>query len=198
MVMSENFRSVIDRLEVKYYVDMKDAYYKGFTEGYAKAKDDAGKSKKFDKFESFGRGYKAGMEDMKNREYEQVTDGVFPKPCDGPLFDDWGAGDYMEKIREEFDELVDAFQKWRKKPSPETVEQLYLESTDTIVAVTGLMEKAGCNKRMRANYMRRVNYSNSQRDGGKRFKDNADYVTPEEKQEIRREIYEDMGEYDET
>ena len=193
MVMSENFRSVIDRLEVKYYVDMKDAYHKGFTEGYAKAEDDAGKSKKFDKFESFGRGYKAGMGDMKNHEYGKAADHVLPKPCDGPLYDDWGAGDYIEKAREEFDELIDAFQKWRKKPSQETLTHLCLESTDIIVAITGLLEKIGCNKRMRANYMRQVNWSNAQRDGGKRFKDNDEYITPEEKRELDREHYKDMA-----
>ena len=68
-----------------------------------------------------------------------------------------------------------------------------MESTDIIVAITGLLEKIGCNKRMRANYMRQVNWSNAQRDGGKRFKDNDEYITPEEKRELDREHYKDMG-----
>lgn len=191
--MSECFDSIMDKLGAKYEAEMQDAYRKGFTDGCAKAMHDSEKDKKFGEFEAFGRGYSSGLHDAK-----QKHDYVLPHPCDGPLYKDWGAGDYIEKVREEFDEFMEAFREWRKHPSPDTWREVCEESTDMIIAAVGVQDKIGCNKRMRANFMRQKNYSNAQRDGGKRFKDNVAYVTPEEKQEIRREIYEDMGEYDET
>lgn len=110
---------------------------------------------------------------------------VLPHPCNGEMYKDCGPFDFLCKIAEEYNEVVQASLEYKKeykaKYYPADDESsfcrikdaethLAMECTDLIVAVTSYMEKLGFDEKARQQYMRQVNWSNSQRDGGKRFK----------------------------
>ena len=101
---------------------------------------------------------------------------VLPHPCDGELYKDCGTFDYLCKIAEEYNEVMQASLQYNNalarglKSAVIEKRRLMLECTDLIVAVTSYMDKLGCVEKARQQYMKQVNWSNSQRDGGRRFK----------------------------
>lgn len=125
---------------------------------------------------------------------------VLPHPCDGEMYKDCGTFDFLCKIAEEYNEVMQASLEINNTEISNTnypvqmkkaERHLMLECTDLIVAVTSYMDKLGCDEKARQQYMRQVNWSNSQRDGGKRFKDNPWHYTEEEQREIQEEIERD-------
>lgn len=50
-------------------------------------------------------GYQKGVSDGYRRGKAAV---ILPHPCDGPLYDDWIWPQYLDKMREEFEEVVEA------------------------------------------------------------------------------------------
>lgn len=114
-----------------------------------------------------------------------------PHPCDGELYKKWTAWHYFGKVTEELQEAAEAFVTYWFDKSDYNYDHLLLECTDVIVAMTGFMDKLGCDACSRANYIHRINWSNAQRDEGKRFKDNPWYLTEEERHTIEEEIDED-------
>ena len=138
----------------------------------------------------FEDGYKAGRASV-----------VLPHPCDGELYKDWLLVEYIAKVLEEANEVVDAYIDLIKDPkNPERIKHLADECTDVQVAATGVMHKLGYGEEERQRVMKEINESNAKRDGGKRFKsetvdknfkegDKAKIIIPES--EIRR--YEKEG-----
>ena len=98
-----------------------------------------------------------------------ASDPVLPRPCNGPLYDDWCFADYTSKMREEVAEIEDAFRHIDYRDGA-TIDHLFLECTDLITVVTSAMDAAKCDEHMRQEYQRRVNDSNAKRDGGRRVK----------------------------
>jgi hypothetical protein len=78
---------------------------------------------------------------------------------EGPKLD-WGRVD-----------LTGLSDRWPKGEdgTPEALDHAACELTDIIVAATGVLDKMGVNEAMRRSYVRRINASNCQRDGGHRF-----------------------------
>ena len=101
---------------------------------------------------------------------------VLPHPCDGELYKDCGTFDYLCKIAEEYNEVMQASLQYNNalarglKSAVIEKRHLMLECTDLIVAVTSYMDKLGCVEKARQQYMKQVNQSNAKRDGGRRFK----------------------------
>lgn len=108
----------------------------------------------------FEDGYKAGRASV-----------VLPHPCDGELYKDWLLVEYIAKVLEEANEVVDAYIDLIKDPkNPERIKHLADECTDVQVAATGVMHKLGYGEEERQRVMKEINESNAKRDGGKRFK----------------------------
>lgn len=108
----------------------------------------------------FEYGYKAGRASV-----------VLPHPCDGELYKDWLLVEYIAKVLEEANEVVDAYIDLIKDPkNPERIKHLADECTDVQVAATGVMHKLGYGEEERQRIMKEINESNAKRDGGKRFK----------------------------
>lgn len=108
----------------------------------------------------FEDGYKAGRASV-----------VLPHPCDGELYKDWLLVEYIAKVLEEANEVVDAYIDLVKDPkNPERIKHLADECTDVQVAATGVMHKLGYGEEERQHVMKEINESNATRDGGKRFK----------------------------
>lgn len=108
----------------------------------------------------FEDGYKAGRASV-----------VLPHPCDGELYKDWLLVEYIAKVLEEANEVVDAYIDLIKDPkNPERIKHLADECTDVQVAATGVMHKLGYGEDERQRVMEEINKSNARRDGGKRFK----------------------------
>ena len=105
---------------------------------------------------------------MKQIENDEATV-VLPRPCNGPLYDDWCFADYTSKMREEVAEIEDAFRHIDYRDGA-TIDHLFLECTDLITVVTSAMDAAKCDEHMRQEYQRRVNDSNAVRDGGQRIR----------------------------
>ena len=98
-----------------------------------------------------------------------ASDPVLPRPCNGPLYDDWCFADYTSKMREEVAEIEDAFRHIDYRDGA-TIDHLFLECTDLITVVTSAMESAGCGEKQRQVYQEMVNDSNAVRDGGRRVR----------------------------
>lgn len=102
---------------------------------------------------------------------------VLPHPCDGPLYEKWTDDDYLMKVVEEVNEMVEAHGDLKRAKSSDSIvdckDHLYQECTDVITAVTGFMDKLGCDEDHRQMYQKLINHSNSVRDGGRRFKQNG-------------------------
>lgn len=104
-------------------------------------------------------GYKAGRASV-----------VLPHPCDGELYKDWLLVEYIAKVLEEANEVVDAYIDLIKDPkNPEQIKHLADECTDVQIAATGVMHKLGYGEEERQRVMKEINESNAKRDGGKRF-----------------------------
>ena len=73
----------------------------------------------------------------------------------------------MNKVYEEVDELEREI--WMNKDG-RNLKRVCLEATDAITALTTLLDRIGCDERMRQEYQRRVNDSNAVRDGGRRVR----------------------------
>lgn len=95
---------------------------------------------------------------------------AIPKPCNGELYKDWTIEDYTKKVDEEHAEMVEAFVMWRATREEADRHKFLRECTDTIVAITSLMDKAGANIHERQKVLCEVNKSNEVRDGGRRIK----------------------------
>lgn len=116
-------------------------------------------------------GYKAIFEDGYRAGRASV---VLPHPCDGELYKDWLLVEYIAKVLEEANEVVDAYIDLIKDPkNPERIKHLADECTDVQVAATGVMHKLGYGEEERQRVMKEINKSNAKRDGGKRFKSEA-------------------------
>ena len=98
-----------------------------------------------------------------------ASDPVLPRPCNGPLYDDWCFADYTSKMREEVAEIEDAFRHIDYRDGA-TIDHLFLECTDLITVVTSAMESVGCSENQRQVYQGMVNHSNAVRDGGRRVR----------------------------
>lgn len=113
----------------------------------------------------FDDGYKAGRASV-----------VLPHPCDGELYKSWTDDDYLMKVMEEVNEVVEAHTDLKNAKSSEIADckdHLFRECTDAITAVTGFMHKLGCDEKHRQIYQKLINHSNSVRDNGRRFKQNG-------------------------
>ena len=125
---------------------------------------------------------------------------VFPRPCDGALYDCWTLEKWMLKVCEECGEAITAakhFQKASKllmdakrmlkkdehaQPITDTMQvgvtaardELCSELTDVITAATSVLEYIGCDLDERQRYQRKINESNAKRDGGRRFRKDDD------------------------
>lgn len=111
----------------------------------------------------FEDGYKAGRASV-----------VLPHPCDGELYKDWLLVEYIAKVLEEANEVVDAYIDLIKDPkNPDRIKHLADECTDVQVAATGVMHKLGYGEEERQHVMKEINESNAKRDSGKRFKSEA-------------------------
>ena len=99
-----------------------------------------------------------------------MSNRVLPIPCNGELYDHWTVDDYMEKVKEEYNELLVAFANYEDFESDLELHELACEATDLIIATTSLLEKAGFNEEARQAYMVLKNTSNMERDDGKRIK----------------------------
>ena len=98
-----------------------------------------------------------------------ASDPVLPRPCNGPLYDDWEFTTYIHKMREELAEIESAY-KHINYGNGATIDHLFLECTDLITVVTSAMESAGCGEKQRQAYQGMVNSSNAVRDGGRRVR----------------------------
>lgn len=100
-----------------------------------------------------------------------MSNRVLPIPCNGELYDHWTVRDYMTKVTEEYNELLEAFVNYANDmDSGLEKHELACEATDLIIATTSLLEKAGFNEETRQTYMVLKNTSNMERDGGKRIR----------------------------
>lgn len=103
---------------------------------------------------------------------------ILPHPCDGPLYKDWRWSQQLAKVREEFEEVVSAFDSVRdcKKKHlgmavfRERRDHMMRECTDLIIATTTFMNLMGFNESDRQRIMCEVNERNAKRDDGRRFK----------------------------
>lgn len=109
-----------------------------------------------------------------------MSEKVLPRPCNGPLYTHWSPDDFMDKVDEEYRELVEAFETYlgcsrmsETYPREELEEFKYraaIEATDLITAVTSFLEALGYDERARQELQRAINESNTWRDGGRRFR----------------------------
>lgn len=97
-----------------------------------------------------------------------MMDKILPQPCNGPLYDGLPPDAFLDKVQEEVDELDDELAKFTHGHN--NFNEVCLEVTDAITALTTLLDRIGCNEHMRQEYQRRVNDSNAKRDGGRRVK----------------------------
>ena len=119
-------------------------------------------------------GYQKGVSDGYRRGKAAV---ILPHPCDGPLYEDWRWSQQLAKVREEFEEVVSAFDSVRdckKKHLSMAVfrerrDHMMRECTDLIIATTTFMNLMGFNESDRQRLMFEVNESNAKRDDGQRF-----------------------------
>ena len=98
---------------------------------------------------------------------------AIPKPCNGELYKDWTLERYAKKVDEEHAEMWEAFVKWQATGDEADRHQFLREATDSIVALTSFMDKAGANLTERQKVLVEVNHSNEIRDGGRRIKKEA-------------------------
>ena len=100
-----------------------------------------------------------------------MSNRVLPIPCNGELYDHWTARDYMTKVTEEYNELLEAFVNYvNDMGSGLELHELACEATDLIIATTSLLEKIGFNEEARQAYMVLKNDSNMERDDGRRIR----------------------------
>lgn len=100
-----------------------------------------------------------------------MSDKVLPIPCNGELYDHWTASDYMTKVTEEYNELLEAFVNYKNNiDSGLEKHELACEATDLIIATTSLLEKIGLDETARQAYMVLKNDSNMERDDGRRIR----------------------------
>lgn len=140
--------------EIHAYLDevLGEAYARGNRDGYQQGRSD---------------GYRCGRASV-----------ILPHPCDGPLYDDWLWPQYLDKMREEFEEVLEAVDSVRdctKKHLGMNVFQerrdhLMRECTDLIVATTTFMDSMWCDEDERQKFLYEVNERNARRDDGRRFK----------------------------
>lgn len=129
--------------------------------------------------EAYARGNRDGYQQGRSDGYQSGRASVIlPHPCDGPLYDDWHWPQYLDKMREEFEEVLEAVDSVRdctKKHLGMNVlrerrDHLMRECTDLIVATTTFMDQAGYRESDRQRFLYEVNESNARRDDGRRFK----------------------------
>ena len=97
-----------------------------------------------------------------------MMDKILPQPCNGPLYDGATPDAFLDKVYEEVDELEDEVLKFVH--GHDNFNEVCLEATDAITALTTLLDRIGCNEEMRQKYQREVNESNARRDGGQRVR----------------------------
>lgn len=125
---------------------------------------------------------------------------VLPRPCNGPVYDDWKIGEWMLKVCEECGEAVTALKLTQKAAIEygnfvrglkldemneakmakaeayyddllEEKRNLCLELTDIITAATSMLDVIGVDEAGRQMYQRIINARNARRDGGRRFRE---------------------------
>lgn len=120
-------------------------------------------------------GYQKGVSDGYRRGKAAV---ILPHPCDGPLYADWRWSQQLGKVREEFEEVVGAFDSVRDCTEKhlgmnvfqERRDHLMRECTDLIVATTTFMDSMWCDEDERQKFLYEVNERNARRDDGRRFR----------------------------
>ena len=148
--MSRHFDDRMEKLKQQYEMEKRQAYLRGYATGAQSCSHDAAEKAR-------DAGFREGLRF------------AAPHPCNGPLYEHWDVSQYMLKCGEEFGEAAEALAEWREDGTPEALDHAACELTDIIVAATGVLDKIGVNEAMRRSYIRRINASNCQRDGGKRF-----------------------------
>ena len=114
----------------------------------------------------------ADIGDALNAMHQIAAGTILPRPCNGPLYDDWEFTTYIHKMREELAEIESAY-KHINYGNGATIDHMCLEATDGITALTTLLEYVKCDESMRQEYQCRVNHSNAVRDGGRRVRGNT-------------------------
>ena len=128
-----------------------------------------------------------------------MSEVILPRPCNGPVYDDWKIGEWMLKVCEECGEAVTALKLTQKaaieygnfvrglsldemneakKAKAEAYyddlldakRNLCLELTDIITAATSMLDVIGVDEAGRQMYQRIINDRNGRRDGGRRFR----------------------------
>lgn len=129
-----------------------------------------------------------------------MSEVILPRPCNGPVYDDWKIGEWMLKVCEECGEAVKALKLTQKAAIEygnfvrglsldemneakmakaeayyddllEEKRNLCLELTDIITAATSMLENIGVDETGRQMYQRIINARNARRDGGRRFRE---------------------------
>ena len=129
-----------------------------------------------------------------------MSEVILPRPCNGPVYDDWKIGEWMLKVCEECGEAVTALKLTQKaaieygnfvrglkldemneakKAKAEAYyddlldakRNLCLELTDIITAATSMLDVIGVDAADRQMYQRIINDRNGRRDGGRRFRE---------------------------
>ena len=129
-----------------------------------------------------------------------MSEVILPRPCNGPVYDDWKIGEWMLKVCEECGEAVTALKLTQKAAIEygnfvrglsldemneakmakaeayyddllEEKRNLCLELTDIITAATSMLENIGVDETGRQMYQRIINARNARRDGGRRFRE---------------------------
>ena len=129
-----------------------------------------------------------------------MSEVILPRPCNGPVYDDWKIGEWMLKVCEECGEAVTALKLTQKAAIEygnfvrglsldemneakmakaeayyddllDAKRNLCLELTDIITAATSMLENIGVDETGRQMYQRIINARNARRDGGRRFRE---------------------------
>ena len=129
-----------------------------------------------------------------------MSEVILPRPCNGPVYDDWKIGEWMLKVCEECGEAVTALKLTQKAAIEygnfvrglsldemneakmakaeayyddllEEKRNLCLERTDIITAATSMLENIGVDETGRQMYQRIINARNARCDGGRRFRE---------------------------
>lgn len=102
--------------------------------------------------------------------HKDKKESILPRPCNGPLYEDWDAFNYVMKIKEEVGEMAEAFRLYNLNRDNDSYLHFGLELVDVITACISTLEKLGFKADDRERMYQEVNDSNAKRDGGKRFK----------------------------
>lgn len=109
--------------------------------------------------------------------HKDKKESILPRPCNGPLYADWDAIDYVMKIKEEVEEVVEASRLYNLNRDNDSYLHFGRELVDVITACISTLETLGFKAADREKMYQEVNESNAKRDDGRRFA-NEELPTP--------------------